>query len=323
MGRYKTYLTKSKNLFIEIYLIGYNSEGESILFLVKTEEDIIFSGVIDCYEDNGINKTIYLIEKFNIKELDFLCWTHPDEDHSKGLNKILDKYTTKNTRIVIPESLLYFYKKLNEKTQLICNDIIDKVAKKKDEEMYDVICAQSGLPLINYQIKNNSRLRPYNFMITSISPFSDLLLSQYKNDKLKNNNFCIALQLEMEDINLLFTSDIERRTINRFSDNIQLPNNIHYIKIPHHGSDKSQLFLNFLQNIENDPIACTTVYANSHIPNFELLNQYKGICNKVFCTNSKIKTHINGKNGYGILATKIDVINKTVSCKCFYDAIEL
>lgn len=329
MGRIKNYLKKVKELFIEVYLIGYSHEGESIVFVIKTQDpdnNVIFSGVVDCYEEeNGINKTIEILEKFKIKELDFLCWTHPDEDHSLGIDKIFEQYISKNTRIVIPQSLLDLSDKLNDYTQRICNNISNKILKLRDTQMYDVVSAQAGLPLVTLSIGSYSRLEPYKFNITSISPFYDLVLSQYKNNKLKNNHFCIALLLEFEGINLLFTSDIEKRTINRFYDNIILPNNIHYIKIPHHGSSKSKMFLNFLgkSEVENKSVACSTVYTNSKIPDLQLLNQYKGICNRVFCTDPKVKTHVNGKKGYGIFGVKIDVINKKIAYKCSDDTIEL
>ncbi|ACA54577.1 hypothetical protein FDC45_15670 [Clostridium botulinum] len=328
MGIIKNYLPKVKDLFIEIYLIGYNSAGESVLFLIKSktpENKIIFSGVIDCYEENGINRTIELIDELNIDKLNFLCWTHPDEDHSLGIDKIFEKYTDRHTRIVIPQSLLELSNKLRDETKTLCNNIGQNVIKKKDREMYDIVEAQAGMKLIDLSIGSEVSMNPYKFYISSISPFYDLVLSQCENKNLKNNHFSIALLLEFEGINLLFTSDIEKRTINRFYENISLPEQIHYVKIPHHGSNKSRIFLDYLDycNIRNGVISCSTVYSNCNLPDINLLNDYKNRYEKVFCTNCNVKTNTDGKNGYGTLGVRIDVINKKISYKCFQDAIKL
>ncbi|WP_017416628.1 hypothetical protein [Clostridium tunisiense] len=328
MGIIKNHLNKVKDLFIEVYLIGYNSAGESILFLIKSitpEEKIIFSGVIDCYEEKGINKTIELLNSFNIDKINFLCWTHPDEDHSIGIDKILDNYTDENTRIIIPQALVELSDRLSENTQLLCNSIADKIKKKKDTEMYDVVEAQAGMKLIDLSIGSETSIKPYKFCIHSISPFYNLILSQYDNKKLKNNHFSIALLMEFEGVNFIFTSDIEKRTINRFYENISLPDKIHYIKIPHHGSDKSKMFLDYLDSsgITNHLVSCSTVYNNANLPSISLLNNYKSRSHKTFCTNCKIKTNKNGQDGYGVSVVRVDVINTSIAYKCLNDAVEL
>lgn len=328
MGIIKSYLNKVQDLFIEIYLIGYNSAGESIVFLIKSkspEEKIIFSGVIDCYEEKGVNKTIELLNSFNIDKINFLCWTHPDEDHSVGVDKIIDNYTDKDTRIVIPQSLIELSDKLSNDTKILCNNIAKKIKKKKDIEMYDVVEAQAEMKLIDLSIGSELRVNPYKFYIHSISPFYNLILSQYDNAKLKNNHFSVALLMEFEGINLIFASDIEERTIKRFYDNVSLPDEIHYIKIPHHGSDKSKIFLEFLDysGINNHLVSCSTVYSNAKLPSISLLNDYKSRSSRTFCTNCKIKTNTNGKYGYGVMAVRIDVLNRKISYKCFNDAVEI
>ena len=90
----------SNSLFFEVYLIGYNSQGESILFFLRTDEGVIYSGVVDCYTYKSINKTIDLLKKENIEKIDFLCWTHPHDDHSLGitLQCLFKKSLSKNKR---------------------------------------------------------------------------------------------------------------------------------------------------------------------------------------------------------------------------------
>ena len=47
ISRYKQIIYFEKQLLIETYIIGYKSQGESILFFIKTDGGISFSGLID------------------------------------------------------------------------------------------------------------------------------------------------------------------------------------------------------------------------------------------------------------------------------------
>jgi len=98
----------SGSLQIVIYLIGYSSQGESIIFSIEADNGDnvkLFCAVIDSYEIANINKTIETIDKLGYKKIDLLCWTHPDEDHSLGIDTLLSKYVDNNSIILIPENI--------------------------------------------------------------------------------------------------------------------------------------------------------------------------------------------------------------------------
>ena len=79
---------------VETYIIGYKNEGESVLFFVRADGGISFSGLIDCFRLRDIDKINDILKENGVKKLDFICWTHPDLDHSKGLKDIIQNYAS-------------------------------------------------------------------------------------------------------------------------------------------------------------------------------------------------------------------------------------
>ena len=43
------------SLVIETHIIGYKNQGEAILFFIKVDNYIRYSGLIDCFSNNSIN----------------------------------------------------------------------------------------------------------------------------------------------------------------------------------------------------------------------------------------------------------------------------
>lgn len=63
-------------MYIELYLIGYLNNGESILIALRDKENIWFTAVVDAFKYYNINKTLDIIKELNIQTLDLLCLTH-------------------------------------------------------------------------------------------------------------------------------------------------------------------------------------------------------------------------------------------------------
>lgn len=51
------------SLSVEINVIGYKTQWESIVLFVRVDSNIVFSAVIDSYSYKDINKTIEILEK--------------------------------------------------------------------------------------------------------------------------------------------------------------------------------------------------------------------------------------------------------------------
>lgn len=153
--------------------------------------------------------------------------------------------------------------------------------------------------------KTSTRIEPYELIIKSLSPFPKIVNAQHKNRTLENNHFSIALLLEVADINLVFSSDIEDRTIIQMRDEVELPLKFHYIKVPHHTSLGSAQFLTLLNAEYKSEFSCTTIYRKHNLPHRKLLNQYSEFSNHVLCTSSEIINEEHSEIDFGIICVDI------------------
>ena len=80
-------------------------EGETILFFIRADGGVSFSGLVDCYRSKDIDIVSSVLRESGVKKLNFICWTHPDLDHSKGLKEMIKQYSSSDTNIWIPEGV--------------------------------------------------------------------------------------------------------------------------------------------------------------------------------------------------------------------------
>lgn len=92
----------NNTLKLEMDLIGYRDKGESIVFFLKADNSVVYAGLVDCYQDDVGNEAIRLLEKADGKYFDFVCWTHPHEDHTVGMDSIIADYCESNTKFWMP-----------------------------------------------------------------------------------------------------------------------------------------------------------------------------------------------------------------------------
>lgn len=296
-----------KTLIIETYIIGYKSEGEAILFFVRSDGGISFSGLVDCYKLADVDKVSEILINNHIQELDFICWTHPDSDHSKGLKEVMNIYASKKTQIWIPEGvdateikcgnevqeLFLYLKKCSVEMQPSLN--VYSASDKKDLLCYSSVCFQKGtesfpLKLISYA-PNSKIIRKQNYMEEFI-----------KNDR------SIFFVVALGEVRIFLTGDIEDATVGQIPREF-VQEHIHIMKIPHHGSETSTSFLE-LGWSECD-VACATVYRRGHsnLPENSVMNQYKQNAEMLFCTGRVNKDDEQEK--YGILKVVTNVLEKT------------
>jgi beta-lactamase superfamily II metal-dependent hydrolase len=91
-------ISHCKNLIVKIFVIGYSQRGESVIvaFLDKESNNVLYTIVIDSFTYKGINKTLDLLNQYNISSIDMLCWSHPDYDHTKGLDVLINQFCNVN-----------------------------------------------------------------------------------------------------------------------------------------------------------------------------------------------------------------------------------
>ncbi len=293
------------SIYLEVYLIGYKTEGESILFLIKSKEDTLFCGVVDCYEYQNINKTIELLESENINRIDFLCWTHPDLDHSLGIDNLVERYIDINTQVILPEGISGDEIQYNDRVKKTFEKIDGLIKPRRGKRKYNVKSAS------DYKVLKRLTFRNYEediiFEIRSIAPNSTIVRSRKQSKDIEKNDFSIALILSVGEINVLLAGDIENYTIKNFEE-WYIPEKIDCLKIPHHTSKTSNKILNFIYPEYKCDIASTTVYRNNNLPDIDLINIYKDVTSEFYCTGSLVPT--NELYQFGIILMRFDILNK-------------
>lgn len=310
-------ISDCKNLIVKVFIIGYSQKGESIvmLFLDKLDNSVLYSIVIDCFSYKGINKTDEILSKYNITNINMLCWSHPDSDHTKGIDVIINKYCSQTTKIILPQGLngkdydLIGYNKDDKK---IINRIIKLNQRMKKVQLTASVSPNLYQPMDEFSIVNYPDKISVN--IHALSPHSSLINERIGNDKkIKKNDLSVVLFVEIgNSYKFVFCSDIENYSINSlkrdcFEEAI-------LVKIPHHTSTTSDDLLSMLVNQDNNMLSCTTVYKAHNLPDANLLQKYKSKCTRVYTTGTK-ETKINK---YGIIEYTFDFYDeKNIHVKCY------
>lgn len=291
-------------LFFNVYVIGYQNQGESIIFTLENDFGIAYSGVIDCFEIESTNKTLNLLNELGIKFLDILCWSHPHEDHSFGMEKLLKDHVSDKTNVIFPDGLnkldyKYDDSRIEQAIELINKNIVSSKLKKPQ------VNPVSNVNFIDKRQVGNEFQNSYELEITSISPIANIVEKRELLDKLYTfNDFSVALLVSIGGVNFLFSGDIQDTTINKVKSFI-IPDKIDYVKIPHHSSSGSLALHKWLE-ANKTSISCTTEFTVSGLPKLEVLDKYKLFSDEIYCTNKK-----NCTETVGVVHTTYDVLNKT------------
>lgn len=307
---------KNDNLFIkldelniEIFVIGYPDKGESQVLILKDNQNVYFSCVIDCYRHNSINKTIDILKSNNISNLDMFIWTHTDEDHSLDIENLVNTYCSKKTNFILPELLHGNENDFIEYSAEIKRsfDLINSLNTHQDYNVSSVSTVPNGHSLIMKKTfidtETSSKLI---FEIIAVAPCSAILRRRYASGSIKKkNDLSIATIFKIGDLNLFLSGDIEDQSISQIADfHFE---DLNYIKTPHHSSPTStKLIDKVIENSQKSVLkSVSTIYKQHNLPHPDVVNRYKMI------SNSFISTGI-GVGDSGIDYTCFNVISGNI-----------
>jgi len=287
-------MSDSSAKLLEVHVLGAG-RGEGIVLRLPDGG----WGVVDCCasssSDESKNSTLEFLRSRNIKDLEFLCLTHPHDDHYKGMSHILDCCNIK-----------YFWQ-FNGLSGAGFVDLIEflhcdaeslDTPEDKDNavEFYRIFAilkdkrkrAKPPLPKI-LRVGTGSLLYPVPFTnsgpfrIVALAPSGDLvgryeteLASCFNEDKTikvkyrvpDHNLVSVALLVIHGETRVILGGDVER---NGWSDAILLMGidnlSAHLVKISHHGSEHS--FCDRLweyHSARGKPIAVVTSYVSRNLP---------------------------------------------------------
>lgn len=293
---------------LEVLVIGFPHRGESILFFLKDDDSIKYSGLVDCYQNSNINVVQHILQKNNVKSLDFICWTHTHIDHTLGLNAILENNITTTTEFLVPpypehyvESGTKSTNKLYRKFKRIMREIGNKgiIAKEAKNCMHvtDIVLKE-----------NEGKNKTYVMQISSFAPRDEVLFPKEVNANTPTgNDYSIALSIKLGKNSFILAGDIENKTIECAHKYGRFPAKIAYVKIPHHGSKTAEMLCDVLKSRSITPFtAVTTCFSKFDLPDVKVLIHYKDLCANVYMTSGKEDTCTNPSD-YGIVKTSYTI----------------
>lgn len=79
---------------LKIYVFG-STEGESIVLHLPNGRWGVVDSFVSSLNDPGTNPAYRLLKRENVTEIEFLCLTHPHDDHFRGMSQLLEGFTVR------------------------------------------------------------------------------------------------------------------------------------------------------------------------------------------------------------------------------------
>lgn len=298
----KTFYQK---LICKLYILGSPSEGESILFVVYGDEQIIYSCITDSFTMNMINVPIAITKQHGIEHVTDVFWTHPHDDHSDGLIEIIDN--CKPEYVYIPADL----HTLPDDTPELSKTVLEKINQYHScDRRYSYQPCIVGVGTNHTILEKvlNVAGKKVPFSIYTVAPAIGKVRRDVITDKFdKLNDFSLAVTINIGDFSILLTGDIQDQMIRYVYDDLQreifTPN---LLKLPHHGSNGSLKIISLFDNNIKVDAAITTSKKTSNLPRKEALDFYSSYCDRIYKIGGQTEA-------VGIWGAEIDILNATVT----------
>lgn len=303
-----------KNLDFEINLIGYKGKGESIVFFLKADGKAVYTGLVDCYEEESENAALQLLEKERVSVFDFVCWTHPHDDHTLGLDKILQEHCNENTFFWMPPITTTDMENYCQSAQKTYIDLFKIIESRKRKKMH-IYTASDSKKLEKFVCSGNASTNSYIFEIWSFAPDTNFLLkNQIKGNMDMENLYSIGLVVNIGHFYIVLAGDVENYTLKSIPElNFDLQDRVDYVKIPHHASKSASFLVDRFNDmgVSAPSVATTTLFRGNKLPDKDVLKKYflwgKNI--EIYSTGNINNPH-EDKSVFGIIRTSFDILNK-------------
>lgn len=299
-------------LELELNVIGYKYKGETIVFFLRADGNVVYSGLVDCYEDLSGNIAVDLLSDANRKCFDFVCWTHPHDDHTIGMDKIITQYCSQETRFWMSPIAFEDYRNWSKSSKSAITELFSIINSRKRCKV-SIKTANNFQILDKIVIKDISSPRSFSFEISSFAPDSNLLLKRIDKDtQIGMNLYSIGLLISIGEYKIMLAGDVENQTID-YIDDYYFNSPIDYIKIPHHSSDSSLRLIDKLKSLDIPApnIAATTVYRIHNLPDKNVLKNYyswhRGI--EIYSTGD-VDCAARDTCSVGIIQTTFDILEE-------------
>ena len=300
-----------RKLRFRIFTIGYVSEGESVLGVIDDGDRHLYSFVIDSYQigdenDSAFNGTLEKIRELGISSIDAFIWTHPDTDHSVGIQKLLSEADSEARAKIFLPAMLSKELDMTDEARAGMDYLFEHYNKGKKYNMRMVVNNPSVTHCdhkLTFEERRSGRKITAEFYF--LAPCgARLLRNTCANQCFGLNRLSIMFALRINYFDYLFCGDLMGDDV-QFLDKDFLKN-VSFVKIPHHGSSHTRQLpqLMKMQKVA-DSIATTTTFSKCNLPEEEIIRIYQSLCGNVYSTSE-------GSHKYGCIETDFNI--RDLSC---------
>ena len=296
-------ISDCRTLIVKIFVIGYRERGESIVILFFDKTNVVYSIVIDSYKAKKSEFfTSKILDDNKVSKLNILCWTHPDIDHSVGIEELFEQYCDNESSVYVP----IYMNGMNTDPIEYNKDDIETINKfftinDRTHKCIKPVSANIGGKSHMTEIVFSDELHEIKTKIEVYAPHADCLVEKIRtNSKIKKNQLSIFLMLQVGPYVFDFSGDVENMAITNMNE--EPFNNPLFLKIPHHSSKTSDKLLGRLKN-SSQSMSCTTTYYSQRLPQIEILNEYQKRYSHLHSTGLSKED----KYSYGVLEYVFDL----------------
>ena len=295
---------------LQVHVLGYRTQGESIVIFFKEGERTFYTIVIDSFcigeNPNIISRTEELLVDNGVGKISMLIMTHPHEDHILGMDALVEKYSDNNTLFYYPSRSFDVDMGVVQVTERE-KDVLRMVREKnKITRTFSnpvAIPAEGDVTLRTVNLYDNDDYdeeRPYPIEIVALTPVASINDAKSANKNLNLNDLSISIIINIQEYYLFFGADTTNAHIAKL--NKDTMSAVRFVKIPHHASDTSDKLLDYFYKNQLD-FACSTSFhvGNSILPKKEVLDLYKDASLRVDvigCPTNDTREGIWGEVGY-------------------------
>lgn len=271
------------NLVIQVYVVGYRVQGESIIILFKEGDIVFYSIVIDSFfieeETARINRTIDILDSNGVDKVSMLFMTHPHKDHILGMDELVNTYIDGRAKFYYPTHAFDIEKGnvvLTEEEKMVL-DIL-----RQNKDFHNSTSNQVGVPEGGYVTLETIKIfdnddseekRPIPIEIVALTPVVSVNDWKRSNKRLDPNDLSISLLINIQDYYLFFGADTTNAHISHFDNDTMSA--VRFVKIPHHASDTSDKLVDYLATEQLDYACSTSFYVGqSSLPKDEVIELY-------------------------------------------------
>lgn len=206
--------------------------------------------------DTGQDIVLPYLLKNGVNSIDAVFISHAHDDHIKGLKALIENIKIKSVFIG---------------TDVFRNDVFDDIMQ---------IAKYKSIPI--YKLESGDIIKIDEVVFHVLHPQKDIM----ENIGWDENNNSMVLKMEYDNMNFLFTGDIEEQAETYIADKYSRQLDVDILKVPHHGSSTSSTD-DFLKWVNPDVAIIQVGRNNFGQPDPMVINRFARYNTEVYTTEQK------------------------------------